>query len=80
MAKPAVDLSEFEAHRKQVGPECSIGLIIEKLTEQQRVNLDAALADRSITTSQIRRVMVEWGHPVSHSTVQRHRRKECLCG
>lgn len=75
------DLSEFRAETAKHGPDCSMIVIIESLTDEQRDNLGAALSEGDIPSTAIAKVLSRWtGSKVSAPTVRRHRKNECACG
>lgn len=65
-------------HQAAPGPKCSIGLILSKLDDSDVRVLREALVSEMRGT-QIAAALKEVGHPVSSSTVQRHRRGLCSC-
>ena len=71
----AVDISEF--HNVKIS-RCKIRDI--KLSDEQRVKLNAAMEESGVQTQRIVDVLKTWGYPVSYSAVMRHRKKDCLCG
>lgn len=58
---------------------CRFAAIYEALSDADAADLRAALADETIPTSAIARVLAGRGHEVSGHTVGRHRRGECRC-
>jgi len=52
--------------------------IVPELTDQQRADLDDALADRTIYPRVISMVLTGWGHKVSVSQVSWHRKTNGL--
>lgn len=75
----SVDLSEFV--RKPPGTKCSVPGVLEKLSPEHYEKINAAWTTEWVTTSSIVEKLREWsGESISRSTVERHRKKECLCG
>lgn len=58
---------------------CTIAVILAALTPEDRADLEAALADRSIGHRIIAEVLSAEGHPVKQGTVSRHRGGQCSC-
>lgn len=74
--KTAPDLGEFEA-LTVVGRRCKTCYILGTLPTDQNEKLTAALDRRDIGSDAIARVVTNWGHPVSDSSI-RHHRIRCL--
>ena len=72
-----LDLSEFHAHAQTSGVLCWYRRI--QLTPEQQEKLDAAMADSSIPTAAIARVLASWGHRWSTAAIFNHRRGACRC-
>lgn len=73
-------LAEAIAARVQPGgPTCTLGLIIALLGDDDRGDLEAALASPFIPATAIGAGLRTLGHDVKDSTVQRHRRGGCGC-
>ena len=68
-----------EMSRRRKGPPCSISVILAALDKDDRTALVEALTDATIEHTAIRRVLADNGFRVNINTVQRHRRRECLC-
>lgn len=62
------------------GATCTTGMLLERLAVQDRNDLDAAIADRTIPATVIAKVLTAAGHRVSVDALQRHRRGACACG
>ena len=74
-------LDEFRAEsRKAKGPPCSMGALLTRLDELDRVHLVEAMADKTITGAIIADVLARHGWRVGHQTVTRHRAGRCACG
>lgn len=71
---PEIDLSEF---RRMSG--CS--LLKADMTEEQRLKVDAALAEPDISHAAIREVLLSWGLVISKETISGHRAspQRCAC-
>ena len=79
------DLSEFEALQSRAGPVCSIGLSLDALEGQERINLTGALANKAIQRVAIAKWLHAHGQARAVSldalaaAVGRHRRDQCAC-
>lgn len=62
------------------GVTCTAGLLLQAMTAQDRSDLEAAIADKSIPATVIVKVLINAGHRVSVDALQRHRRGACACG
>lgn len=71
----ATALEENRGIRK--GPRCSVCVLREELSPEDRDALDAALADSTFTAAGISRALKAEGFDVLSHTLQRHRRSEC---
>ena len=69
----------IQAKTPRKGPPCTVGLLLQFMTEDDKAALIAALADPSIESRTIWRVLVEEGHEISDTPIARHRRGMCLC-
>ena len=75
----ALDAKFTQAKTARKGPPCTVGLLMDFMTEDDRAALVAALADPAIESRTIWRVLVEEGHEISDTPIGRHRRGMCLC-
>lgn len=74
-----IDLSEFT--RKPPGTRCSIPRLLESMTPEHREKIEAAMVTKNIATSTIFEKINLWSaESIGRSTVERHRKGECLCG
>lgn len=73
-------MSEFrEAQRTtRKGMQSWYDRLVPQLTEQERADLDEALADREIFPRTIQLVLDRWGHRVSPSQITWHRKTNGL--
>lgn len=71
-------LSEIQADDQYNQPICKLGMLIQKMEEEDRADLEAAISG-NYTSSAIVRVLNRRGHEVSLSVMSKHRRKECAC-
>ena len=62
------------------GPRCTVGAILDKLDDDDRAALTAALDDDEVQGSGLARLLSSRGHKVNGNTIQRHRRGDCSCG
>jgi hypothetical protein len=74
MAK--IDLSEFRSEKKQ---QCISQRLINELTEEDQIKVNAALEESSIDAIAIIRFIQKRNLDVKSTTMLRHRKKECLC-
>jgi hypothetical protein len=82
-AKAAADIKdEFDEESLRPGTECSFVAIYASL-KRNKAKADRLTEvlklDSGYSTSSIVRVLNRWGHKLSDSTVQRHRRGMCTC-
>ena len=62
------------------GPPCTVGLLLSRLPESERVSLEQMLADKWWRGTDISRAIVARGYArILGGTISRHRRGECLC-
>jgi hypothetical protein len=73
---PKPDLTEFLSEKKQ---QCICQRLINELTEDDQKKVAAALEEKSIDTIAIVRFIQKRNLDVKHTTMLRHRKKECLC-
>lgn len=72
--------AKFEqAKPARKGPPCTVGLLLDFMTKDDREALIAALADDSIESRTIWRVLIDEGHEISDTPINRHRRGLCQC-
>lgn len=73
----ALRVSEFadEQARSKKGQPSWYDLTVPELTDEQRADLDAALADRQIFPRTISVVLARWGYKVTPSQVAWHRKR-----
>jgi hypothetical protein len=64
---------------REVGPRCSIELVLERMDEVDREDLVAALADRSLASTTISLALQAEGYSVRAPSVAYHRRGDCRC-
>jgi hypothetical protein len=78
-AKP--DLTEFMKSPDLYGPRCTVRASLEKITDEQRNVIKAAMAHPDAVKRKIALRLSEWsGNVVRYSAVSRHQRGECACG
>jgi hypothetical protein len=68
-----------QAKTARKGPPCTVGLLLSFMSKDDHAALVAALADPSIESRTIWRVLVEEGHEISDTPIGRHRKGMCLC-
>ncbi len=68
------------AETQRTGPRCSVGILLDKVDQEDRKALVAALADltrnRAVLAEAIRTVH---GVDISQGTLARHMRRHCRC-
>lgn len=68
------------ARRLTENKRCGIGQFGASLTEEEREEFERLLEDFEVTAPSIRvGVLEEYGHDLSVSSLNRHRRKVCSC-
>lgn len=72
-------LDEFKASAATSGPSCAMGRILADMTKEDREHTKIALADVTIQSPAIARVLKNRGHTVGNETVRRHRKGSCSC-
>lgn len=63
---------------------CTVGLVLEQVTDEQREKLEILLADGCpVASGKVAETLRKWGFNVAYNSVQRHRRRArgtgCLC-
>ena len=76
--QPVADLSEFTRGRIRA-TRCIVGRALDALGEQDRVNVEAALADAEYTSISIAMYLDKRDLPTSDRMVGDHRRGTCCC-
>ena len=75
---PPLTLAVFKARNRHPGSaDCTLVLALRRLSETDRKQTLAAIADREIQGAAIAAVLHERGIQVSPNTIQRHRRQGC---
>lgn len=64
--------------------KCSVGLVLEEVTDEQREKLEILLTDGCpVSSGKVADTLRKWGFSVAYHAVQRHRRRYrgsgCLC-
>lgn len=73
-------LSEALAQsRPRIGAECATGRIINSVDDATRAEIEAALADPSLSNAHLARAFTLLGHRIGDGAVQRHRAGGCRC-
>lgn len=65
--------------RNLQGPLCGVGQLLVDLPKSESQALRAMLDDGGWQHRQIARVLVDEGHPIGRTTVERHRGLKCAC-
>lgn len=74
------DLSEFDGNRGPGRPDrCVARRAIDALSDQDRVNVEAALADARYTSASVLRYLRKRDQVVSDCMLRRHRNGDCCC-
>ena len=58
---------------------CKIVTIHEALPVDQQEALDIMMSDPAWASTVIARELTRMGHPISNASLQRHRKRDCLC-
>lgn len=63
---------------------CTVGIVLEQVTDEQREKLEILLADGCpVASGKVAETLRKWGFNVAYNSVQRHRRRHrgtgCLC-
>ena len=74
------DALATEAATRKVATPCTMGLLIDRLDDEDRAELATYLGDPAVTSTAISRALRKSGHALADCTVRRHRRGECACG
>ena len=61
------------------GPPCSVSLMLQEMTEQDRTEFEMACADLSIPGTIIAKVLSRKGFDVKAESSRRHRKGDCRC-
>jgi len=61
------------------GRRCTVDLVMEAMTADDRSDLEVALEDLLIPASLISRVLSRRDIDLSANAINRHRRRECVC-
>lgn len=61
------------------GPTCSVSLLLNDLSAEDRAALVDALADPKVPGTAIERALLKEGHRMAAYNLQRHRRGLCSC-
>lgn len=79
----AADLNALLTTSPRVGGRCAVGAVLAALPKKERDALVAILVNPAVAGSQVSRVLVDHGHRVAASSIQRHRRRVdgsgCTC-
>lgn len=59
---------------------CGMVKLLDRMNEQDRSDVEKALADETITGEAIGRALRRNGFKVNSSMIRRHRRRDCACG
>lgn len=71
--------SDVEAGSSQKNAGCTVGAYITSLDKLARIQVEAAMGRKELTTSSIARALRARGCGSSDFTVRRHRRGDCGC-
>jgi hypothetical protein len=73
-------LDEIAEQQEKVMPlRCTVGIALSQLPDDEREELEAALANSDYMHSVISSVLVARGHNVGRGAVSHHRRGRCGC-
>lgn len=68
-----------DAPRKIQGFPCSVGALIERLTDEEAKALNAMLHELGWSQARIYEALTAEGHDVGRQTINRHRSRACRC-
>lgn len=74
-----LSIIEEAAKSSRQGAKCSVGLLLKQFDEQDRTDLEQAIANDSIPGAIIARTLRGLGYRCPDDAVLRHRRKACAC-
>lgn len=73
-------LDEIHEHNSsRRGPVCSVGTVLEALSDADREDLKIALLDKSVKSTAIVKALRLRNISLADSTINRHRRGICAC-
>lgn len=72
---------QAEAAKGRNHVQCRVGAALAMMSEKDRADVEAALADATIPSTVINRVLRDEGYELDPraESVQRHRRGDCAC-
>lgn len=70
---------EIKAEAIMKGPPCSVGVMVQQMTKEERADFEAACQDQLIAGSIIARVLIRRGYDIKVEALRRHRKGECRC-
>lgn len=70
--------------RPSVSKRCRVAVLLDELEGDLKAEVAAAVEDPSISCVAIARALAKWeltalGRPVRTNSIERHRRRDCLC-
>ena len=78
MGNLAAAIAGISARRR--GPQCTVSVILDKLTPTDQKELTNVLADHAISSQIISQgILAAFSVKISQHTIGRHRRGDCLC-
>jgi hypothetical protein len=72
-------LEDVEAAMRARGPKCAIHFLLAELDEDDATDLRAAFDNPRFPATAISDALKKHGHPVTAGTINRHRKRACLC-
>ena len=71
------DLNNPDKLARVANMNCSMCLILSKLTADEATKLSALLADETVSKAALARILTSNGYKISGGTISRHSRREC---
>lgn len=79
MPEPSSFLDEVIIDSSKTGSKCTMGVLLDSLPDDLRVQVEEAMATPAAAGTSIARVLTARGYPCRAGVVQRHRRGGCTC-
>lgn len=72
-------VADIAAHGHTKGPRCSVAVLLDSMTAEDRAELVDVLEQERFAGSDICRALRARGIDIASDVVSRHRRKDCKC-
>ena len=70
---------EIKSETISKGPSCTVGMMLEQMSDDERRDFKMACDDITIAGTVIARVLQRHGYDVKAEALRRHRKGECRC-